>query len=96
MLGLVLYGVQSSVIFSQRKMIDYNKMFRELIYGSNNWAAQGAASKLQQEWCTWPAKDRDEFLLFGKGNILGLVQLGIGYPELKFVYEKFRNNEYVI
>lgn len=96
MLGLVLYGVQSSVIFSQRKMIDYNRIFRDLIYSSKNWAAQGAASRLQQAWCTWPPEDREEYLLFGKGDVLGIVNIVIGYPELQIVYTKYLNNEYVI
>ena len=76
-------------------MMQYEKMFRELIYGSQNWVAQAAASRLQQAWCTWKPEDREEFLLFGTGNILGLAQIAIGYPELKFVYEKYCNNEYL-
>jgi len=77
-------------------MIDYEKMFRELIYSAPNWVAQAAASRLQQKWCTWSVQDRDEFLLFGEGSTLGLVNICTGYPELKFVYEKYLNNEYVI
>ena len=77
-------------------MIDYNQMFRDLIYGSNNWVAQAAASRLQQAWCTWPPAKRDEYLLFGKGSILGMVNIVTGFPELKFVYTKYQNNEYII
>jgi len=71
-------------------------MFRELIYGSKNWVAQTAASRLQQAWCTWDTDKREERLLFGHGYILGLVNLATGYPELKFVYTKYLNNEYLI
>jgi len=77
-------------------MIDYERMFRELIYGSHNWVAQAAASRLQQAWCTWKPHEREERLLFGHENILGLVNLATAYPELKFVYEKYCNNEYII
>ena len=75
-------------------MIDYEKMFRELIYGSTNWVAQAEASRLQQAWCTWSPDVRTERLLFGHKNILGIVNIVTGYPELKFVYTKYINNEY--
>jgi hypothetical protein len=74
--------------------MDYDKMFRELIYGSSNWVAQLYASRLQQAWCTWKPAEREERLLYGHGSILGLVNLATGYPELKFVYEKYLNNQY--
>lgn len=77
-------------------MTDHEKMFRDLIYGSKNWVAQLYASRLQQAWCRWDADERDERLLYGHGAILGLVNLATGYPELKFVYTKYLNNEYVI
>jgi len=77
-------------------MINYELMFRELIYSSKNWVAQAAASRLQQAWCTWDADEREERLLFGHKNILGIVNIVTGYPELKFVYTKYLNNEYAI
>lgn len=70
-------------------------MFRELIYASNNWAAQAHASRLQQAWCQWSASERDEFLVYGKGDVLGLVNLATGYPELERVYLKYMNDEYI-
>ena len=76
------------------KKMDYELMFRELIYGSKNWVAQLYASRLQQAWGTWSPNEREERLLFGHGAILGLVNLATGYPELKTVYDKYLNNEY--
>ena len=75
-------------------MIDYEKMFRELIYSAPNWVAQAAASRLQQAWCTWEPHVREQRLLFGHENILGIVNIVTGYPELRFVYTKYLNNEY--
>jgi hypothetical protein len=69
--------------------MNYEQMFRELIYTSNNWVAQTSASRLQQAWCTWSPDVRDERLLFGHENILGVVNLATGFPELKKVYEKY-------
>lgn len=74
--------------------MDYQKLFRELIYGSDNWVAQTYASRLQQAWCTWSAAEREERLLYGHGDILGIVNLATAYPELRAVYTKFINNEY--
>jgi len=74
--------------------MNYETMFRELIYGSCNWAAQASASRLQQAWCTWNPSEREECLLYGKGDVMGLVNLATGYPELRFVYNKYLKNEY--
>ena len=77
-------------------MMDWETLFRELIYSSKNPWARTSASRLQQAWCTWNVKEREEFFLFGTGSILGIVNIVTGYPELKFVYEKYLNNEYII
>ena len=91
------YTVDIIPCISYKKM-NYEKFFRELIYGSENWAAQSSASRLQQAWCTWRPEVREHRLLFGHNdahnNILGLVFLKEGYPELKKVYKKYVNNEY--
>jgi len=74
--------------------MDYEKFFRELIYTSKNWVAQTYASRLQQAWCTWNPAEREERLLYGHGDIFGVVNLATAYPELKVVYTKFINNKY--
>lgn len=75
--------------------MNYEVLFRELIYGSENWVAQIYAGRLQRAWCTWGSDVREERLLYGHGAILGLVNLATGYPELRVVYEKYINNEYI-
>ena len=79
--------------------MNYEQMFRDLIYGAPNWVAQAAASRLQQEWCKWKPEDREERLLFGHKNILGqdilgLANLAAGYPYARKIYEKYLNNKY--
>jgi hypothetical protein len=74
--------------------MDYQKLVREIIYGSENWVAQTQASRLQQAWCTWSPAEREERLLYGHGDVLGLVNLATAYPELRAVYNKFINNKY--
>jgi len=74
--------------------MNYNLLFRELIYSSNNWAAQSAASKLQQAFCQWRPSERDHNLVWGKGSVLGLAHICLGYTELEFVYNKFLEGHY--
>ena len=74
--------------------MDYEKFFRELIYTSQNWVVQTYASRLQQAWCTWHPHVREERLLNGHGDIIGLVDLVTGYPDLTPVFNKFIKNEY--
>ena len=75
--------------------MNYEKFFRELIYDrENNWVAQLSASRLQQAWCTWRPEVREERLLFGHKNILGLVNLATAYPQLRKVYIKYIKKEY--
>lgn len=74
--------------------MNWELFFRELIYSCENPMAQAYASRLQQAWCTWSASERDNYLLFGKGSVLGLVNLATGYPELKKVYLKYLNKKY--
>ena len=86
-----LYGVYKSI--TVRKM-NYNLLFRELIYSSDNWAAQSAASKLQQAFCQWRASEKEHNLVWGKANVIGLVHICLGYPELEFVYNRFLRGHY--
>jgi len=76
--------------------MDHETMFRELIYGSDNWVAQIYAQRLQKAWCTWATDVREERLIYGHGAILGLINLATGYPELKNVYTKYINKGYII
>lgn len=80
------------LVFTEK--MDYEKFFRELIYGSEDWVARAYASRLQQAWCTWSPDEREERLLYGHENVLGLVNLATAYPELRVVYNKFLNNKY--
>jgi len=75
-------------------VMNYEIFFQELIYSSKNWVAQTYASRLQRAWCTWSPAHREERLLYGHGDILGIVNLATAYPELRAVYTKFINNKY--
>ncbi len=74
--------------------MNYQKFFRDLIYGSENWVVQAYASRLQQAWCTWHPDVREERLLDGYEDVMGLIILATTYPELQVVYNKYLNNEY--
>ena len=73
---------------------DYNRLFTDLIFKAPDWVSKSAASRLQVAFYSWDLNDREEFLLFGKGNILGLVNLACGYKELRFVYDNYCNDVY--